>query len=47
VLRDRPGPAGAPELAAVWQHAEQRDRALAALVTDGLVVEEGGSYRLP
>jgi A/G-specific adenine glycosylase len=47
VLRDRPGPAGAEELAAVWPDAEQRDRALAGLVADGLLVEDGGSYRLP
>ncbi len=47
VLRGRPGPAGAEELSAVWPDAEQRDRALAGLVTDGLVVADGGSYRLP
>jgi A/G-specific adenine glycosylase len=47
VLRDRPGPAGAQELAAVWPDGEQRDRALAGLVTDGLVVADGGCYRLP
>jgi A/G-specific adenine glycosylase len=47
VLRDRPGPAGAEELAGVWADGEQRDRALAGLVTDGLVVADGGYYRLP
>jgi A/G-specific adenine glycosylase len=47
VLRESPGPAGAEELAAVWADDEQRDRALAGLVTDGLVVADGGSYRLP
>ena len=47
VLRDRPGPAGAEELAGVWADGEQRDRALAGLVSDGLVVADGGSYRLP
>ncbi len=47
VLRDRPGPAGAEELAAVWADPTQRDRALAALAADGLVVPEGDSYRLP
>ena len=47
VLRDRPGPAGAEELAGVWADGEQRDRALAGLVADGLVVADGGSYRLP
>ncbi len=47
VLRDRPGPAGAEELAAVWPDRVQCDRALAGLVGDGLVVADGGSYRLP
>jgi len=47
VLRDRPGPAGAEELAAVWAEPVQRDRALAGLVADGLLVEDAGSYRLP
>ena len=47
VRRERPGPAGAEELAAVWADEAQRDRALAGLVTDGLLVEDGGSYRLP
>ncbi len=47
VLRDRPGPAGAEELAAVWADPVQRDRALAGLLADGLLVADGGSYRLP
>ena len=50
VLRDRDpseGPAGAADLAAVWGDDVQRDRALAGLLADGLVVEDGGSYRLP
>ena len=47
VLRDRTGPAEAEELAAVWADGEQRERALAGLVADGLVVADGGSYRLP
>jgi A/G-specific adenine glycosylase len=47
VLRDRPGPAGADELAAVWPDAAQRDRALAGLLADGLVVPHSGGYRLP
>ena len=47
VLRDRPGPAGADELAAVWSEPVQRDRALAGLLADGLLVEDAGSYRLP
>ncbi len=47
VLRERTGPAGADELAAVWPDPVRRDRALAGLVTDGLLVADGGSYRLP
>jgi A/G-specific adenine glycosylase len=47
VLRDRPGPAEAAELAAVWPDPVQRDRALAGLVSDGLLIEGTGSYRLP
>jgi A/G-specific adenine glycosylase len=50
VLRDRlpaDGPVRAEELVAVWSDQVQRDRALAGLVADGLVVADGGSYRLP
>ena len=47
VLRDRPGPAGPEHLAAVWPDEAQRDRALAGLLADGLVLPDGGSYRLP
>lgn len=38
-------PAGV--LLAAWPDAEQRDRALAALVDDGLAEPAGGGYRLP
>jgi len=47
VLRDRAGPADAAELAAVWPDDTQRDRALATLLADGLLVEAAGTYRLP
>jgi A/G-specific adenine glycosylase len=51
VLRDRdPGgdPVGAAELAAVWPDDTQRDRALATLLADGLLIEDpASSYRLP
>jgi A/G-specific adenine glycosylase len=51
VLRDRAagdGTAPAAELAAVWADAEQRDRALAGLLVDGLVVGDPvAGYRLP
>ena len=48
VLRAAPDPVGRSELDAVWDDAEQRERALAALVADGLVVTaDGDSYALP
>ena len=47
VLRDRPGPADAAELATVWPDDAQRDRSLAGLVADGLLIQDAGSYRLP
>jgi A/G-specific adenine glycosylase len=54
VLRDRPaehGPVAAAELAVVWPDPDQRDRALAALLADGLLVADadtdGRAYRLP
>jgi A/G-specific adenine glycosylase len=53
VLRDRDpadGPVGAAELAVVWADGAQRDRALAALLADGLVVAiptTPTTYRLP
>ena len=30
-----------------WDDAAQRTRALASLVSDGLIVDEGATYRLP
>ncbi|TAK70156.1 MAG: A/G-specific adenine glycosylase [Actinomycetota bacterium] len=48
VLRDRPGPAGTDELASVWPDPEQRARALAGLVADGLVtMSDAGHVSLP
>jgi A/G-specific adenine glycosylase len=47
VLRERPDPVPPAALAAVWEDAEQRDRALAGLVADGLAVRVAGRYRLP
>jgi A/G-specific adenine glycosylase len=43
VLRDEPGPVPAGRLDLVWPDAVQRERALAGLVTDGLVVAAPGS----
>jgi A/G-specific adenine glycosylase len=48
VLRERPDAVPAPTLDTVWSDAEQRRRALAGLVDDGLVVRlEDGRYALP
>lgn len=48
VLRDAIGPVSAFELEAVWEPAPQRERALASLMDDGLVVEGAeGSLSLP
>lgn len=48
VLRDSQEPVGGDVLAQVWEAADQRDRALAGLVADGLVeAVAGGRYQLP
>ena len=48
VLRDTPGPVTARRLASAWADDVQRDRALASLLADGLVVASGrGRYGLP
>jgi len=48
VLRDSETDVTQPELDAVWHDPVQRARALAGLVTDGLVERVGaGRYRLP
>ncbi|TDQ55202.1 A/G-specific adenine glycosylase [Actinorugispora endophytica] len=48
VLRDAPGPVPKAALDAVWDEAAQRERALDALVADGLVDPlETGEYALP
>ena len=48
VLRDSDEPVTYASLTHTWRDSEQRDRALASLVADGLVVAEaGGRYRLP
>jgi A/G-specific adenine glycosylase len=45
-LRDAPGAVRAGRLDAVWADAEQRDRALAGLVADGLVERDEDSLWL-
>ncbi|WP_067971400.1 HhH-GPD family protein [Nocardiopsis trehalosi] len=48
VLRDSPGPVAKPALDAVWDEPVQRERALDALVADGLVDPlDDGTYALP
>ena len=46
-LRASEIPVTAAELKTVWADAVQRDRALAGLLTDGLVVAVEGGYELP
>ena len=47
VVRDAPHAVTHDELTAVWEDDIQRERALAGLITDGLIVPDGTDYRLP
>jgi A/G-specific adenine glycosylase len=48
VLRETADPVGKPDLDLVWDDQEQRERALAGLLADGLVEPAGDDrYRLP
>lgn len=47
VLRGADAPVAADALAAVWDDAVQRDRALAGLVADGLAQRTSAGYQLP
>ncbi len=47
VLRDADGSVPRARLEAVWADAAQRERALASLLDDRLVVQEGQRYALP
>jgi A/G-specific adenine glycosylase len=47
VLRDAEGTVARDRLDRAWGDADQRDRALASLLADGLVVQEHGRFRLP
>ena len=47
MLRSSDKPIHDSDLAATWQDAGQRDRALASLVQDGLVVAAGSGWSLP
>ena len=45
---DAPGPVSGERLSREWsQHPEQRERCLASLVDDGLLVETVSGYALP
>jgi A/G-specific adenine glycosylase len=46
-LRSSPGTVPEPVLRVAWPPADQRRRALAGLVADGLAVRSAGGYRLP
>ncbi|GAB3624539.1 A/G-specific adenine glycosylase [Mariniluteicoccus endophyticus] len=47
VLREADGPVDATALTAVWDDADRRNRCLASLLHDGLVVRRGDAYALP
>lgn len=47
VLRDAEGTVSKARLDATWADEVQRERALASLLRDGLVVRSGGRYALP
>jgi A/G-specific adenine glycosylase len=47
VLRDADGSVARDRLDPVWADATQRERALASLLNDGLVVQEGQRFSLP
>lgn len=47
VVREADGPVPAGVLAGAWDEAEQRERCLASLLADGLLVRRGDAYALP
>nr|WP_180357581.1 A/G-specific adenine glycosylase [Streptomyces sp. NP160] len=47
LLREAPGPLDAAALSAAWDDDAQRERCLASLAADGLVVPSGGGWSLP
>lgn len=47
LLRDQSGPVPVAAVDTLWPQDDQRDRAVASLVADGLVVEHAGTYALP
>jgi A/G-specific adenine glycosylase len=46
-LRKAVAPVPSDELETLWPHHEQRERALAGLVSDGLAIAGDDGYRLP
>jgi A/G-specific adenine glycosylase len=47
LARDAEGPVSRRGLERAWPHADQRDRCLASLLADGLLVRSDGGYALP
>ena len=47
LMRDADGPVADAAVRNAWEDSTQRTRALASLVADGLIVDEGATYRLP
>ncbi|QBR92553.1 A/G-specific adenine glycosylase [Nocardioides euryhalodurans] len=47
VVREADGPVPRPRLDAVWPEQAQRERCLASLLADGLLVRDGEDYALP
>ncbi|MEV0649333.1 A/G-specific adenine glycosylase [Phytomonospora sp. NPDC050363] len=47
VLRDAADPVARAALDTVWHEPERRERAMAGLLADGLIVESAGAFRLP
>lgn len=47
LVRDHEGPVPKARLDSVWDDPVQRERALASLLADGLLVTEDAAYRLP
>ncbi|GAB3713222.1 HhH-GPD family protein [Mariniluteicoccus flavus] len=47
IVREADGPVDAGAFAGAWDEGEQRDRCLASLVNDGLLVRRGDAYALP
>jgi A/G-specific adenine glycosylase len=47
LMRETEGPVTHRDLHNAWSDTEQRERGVAGLVADGLIVDDGATYRLP